>query len=262
MAGADEGVDYAAGQERYVAVIAAREAVDVATRHEGTLTEVLVRPGSPVAKDQVLARLDDAPMRESLALARAERASAQATLAQHQVTIEEAQSKLDTERTLAAQGIGARQALDDARFALEKALSARDIAQTELVQQQARIAILVRQLEEAQVKAPFAGIVSLRYADPGALLDQGAAVVRLIRADALWVKFAVPPEHAAAFAVGDAVTAELVSPAVSLSATIRTISPELDPAARMIFMEAELTVPEQWRGKLRAGLPAWVRRIP
>lgn len=248
------------GDERYVAVIAAREAVDVASRHAGILVEILVRPGEPVAEGDILARLDEKPMAEALAMARAERASAQATLAQRDVAIEEAASKLATEEKLAAGGVGARQALDDARFALEKARKARDIARSQLSQQQASIVTLSRQLEEAAIKAPFAGTIALRYRDPGALVAQGTAVVRLIRTDSLWVKFAVPPDHAARFAIGDAVSAELESPDISLSATIRHISPELDPAARLIFIEAELTVPAQWQGRLRSGLPAWVRR--
>ena len=58
--------------ERYVAVIAALEAVDVASRHAGTLLEVRVRPGDRVAAGDVLARLDETPMREALAMALAE----------------------------------------------------------------------------------------------------------------------------------------------------------------------------------------------
>ena len=248
--------------ERYVAVIAALEAVDVASRHAGTLLEVRVRPGDRVAAGDVLARLDETPMREALAMALAERRSARAVLAQRVVEIAEAKRALEIEQELFARGIGAQKHLEEAGFALQKTHKAREYALAQVAEQSARIEQLERQLTEAVIAAPFAGTISLRYRDPGALVSAGAAIARVIRTDSLWVRFAVPADRAAHLGVGDFVTVKLASPRASLPAQIRHISPELDPAARMVFVEAKLDAPDHLQGKLRAGLPAWVERTP
>ena len=44
-----------------------------------------------------------------------------------------------------------------------------------------------------------------------------------------------------------------------LDATVRTISPEVDVASRMLVVEAELAVSAEWRGRLPAGLAVRVR---
>ena len=252
--------DHAPDDGRYVAVIAALEAVDVASRHAGTLVAVEVRPGDQMNQDEILAKLDEKPMREALRLAQAKRRSAQAILAQRDVEVGEAERALKIEERLAAGGVSAKNSLEEARFALQKARKIRDHAQSLLAEQNAQIAQLERQLSEATITAPFTGTVSLRYRDPGSLVSAGTPVVRLIRTDSLWVKFAVPADAAPSFTVGDTITTETESPRASLPATIRHISPELDPAARMIFIEAELAVPDDLEGQLRSGSPAWVTR--
>ncbi|MEM9488112.1 MAG: efflux RND transporter periplasmic adaptor subunit [Myxococcota bacterium] len=243
----------------YVAVLVAAEAVEVAALHDGILVEVRVRPGDRVSAGQVVARLDEAPMREALAVARGEREAARATVAQREIEVSEAERALAVSERLVGSGVSAQKELDDARFAVDKARSVRAAARAVLAQEDARIAQLSRRLREAAITAPIAGRISLRYLGPGTVVSPGTAVVRLIRTDTMWIRFAVPPERAGLFAIGDTVSAAFESPPLTLPAVVRNIAPELDPAARMLFVEAEMAVPEQHSERLRAGLPAWVR---
>src|SRR5690606_6798603 len=103
-----------------------------------------------------------------------------------------------------------------------------------------RVQQLERALEETVITAPFAGTVSIRYADPGALVTRGAPVVRLIASDELWVRFAVPAEEAERYRVGDPVSVVLEPDDQQAEAVVRRIAPDLDPVTQMVLAEAEL----------------------
>jgi RND family efflux transporter MFP subunit len=243
---------------RYVAVLVPEEAVDIKSKEAGDLIAVSVRPGDRVATGDVVAELDLTPVREALTMAQAEVRSARASLAQREVDIAAAERALEIEQDLANKGIGAQKNVEEARFALERAGKVKDGAAAALAEKQAHIDQLVRRSNEAQIRAPFDGAVALRYRDPGAAVVAGTAIVRLIRVDALWARFAVAPADVVRLAVGDTVRLDIESMAEWLPATVRHISPELDPAAQMVFVDAWLEIPDAQRGLLRAGLPAWV----
>lgn len=245
---------------RYVAVLVPLQAVDVTAKEAGDLTAVHVRPGDIVAAADVIAELDLGPIGEALTIARAELQSLRALLEQRDVDIAAAERALEIERDMAARGIGAQKHEEEARFALERARKARQGAAAAVDEQRARIAQLQRRGRESAIKAPFAGAVALRYRDPGTAVSTGSAIVRLIRVDALWARFAVPPTDIVHLAVDDSVDVEVPPLSVTLPAVVRHVSPELDPAAQMVFVDAWLEVPRSLQGSLRAGLPAWVRR--
>lgn len=246
-------------EARYVAVLVPLQAVDVTCKESGDLTSVKFRPGDAVAAEQVVAELDLAAIVESLTIARAELRSAQALLEQYDVDIAAAERALEIENDMLKRGIGVQKHVEEARFALQRARKRKDGAVAAVAEQRARIAQLQRRQRESAIKAPFAGVVSLRYRDPGTAVTAGEAIVRLIRVDTLLVRFAVPPTDVGHVHVGDTVQVEIELSGMSLPATVMNVSPELDPAAQLIFVEAELPVPETLQGKLPAGLPAWVR---
>ena len=245
-------------EARYVAVLVPLEAVDVTSKETGGLTAVRVRAGDVVATGDLVAELDLGPIREDLTIARAELRSARALVEQRQVDIDAADRALQIEREMESKGIGVKKHVEQARFALERARKIKDGAAAAVAEQQARIAQLQRRARESTITAPFSGAVALRYRDPGTTVVAGTAIVRLIRVDALWARFAVPPADVVHLTVGDTVEVVIEIMNVTLPATVRHVSPELDSAAQMVFVDAWLEVPEHLRGSLRAGLPAWV----
>lgn len=63
-----------------------------------------------------------------------------------------------------------------------------------------------RRLREATVRAPFAGVVAERGAQPGEFVQPGAVLARLVNTERLEVTAQAPVSLGAAFAAGDAVT--------------------------------------------------------
>ena len=91
----------------------------------------------------------------------------------------------------------------------------------------------------AVVKAPFDGVVSERFVDPGALVQQGSIVtvidvarVRVLvdvpESEMRWVKVGTTAEIKAEAAPGKAITASVARMASALEVTTRTLRVELD----------------------------------
>src|SRR5207244_6044849 len=83
----------------------------------GRLLEVTVEEGMSAKERPMLARLDDANVRQALALAEARVAAAESGLNEIQVRLREAELDLGRARNLASEGVASRQFLDAAQAA-------------------------------------------------------------------------------------------------------------------------------------------------
>jgi RND family efflux transporter MFP subunit len=151
--------------------VTARREATVSSKVTGKVVEVLVEEGMKVREGQVLARLDDTNVQASLRLAQAQLQSARAALAETRVRITEAQQELDRQSGLLQSKIATQADYDHADAAL-LALKAR------LEQQQADVIVAERevgswqqQLDDTIIRAPFAGIVTSKNAQPGEMIS-------------------------------------------------------------------------------------------
>ena len=254
-AGGDRGGD----AQRHIGVVVARENVDVAARHAGEVAEVYVRIGDEVQAGEPVARLNEDSLREALAVTRAELAAARAELAQARVDVRESQER--SERRQEFRDNIPQEELEAARFAVQRAQAARNRARADVQRHQAQVAEIERQLQDAGILAPLPGTIATRYVDPGALVEPGAPIVRLIASEGAWIRFAVPPEVAASLDVAMEVEAEIESFGETLPAIVRQIAPQIDPQSRLVLVEAELRLDDS-SARVHAGLPVRVRVAP
>jgi membrane fusion protein, multidrug efflux system len=139
---------------------------DLRAEVAAVVTQVLKDNGEPVKRGELLMRLDDTSIRESLQSADAgSRAAAQA--------FEQAQRQVERLKTLQAQGMTSAQALDDAE-------GRRNAAQSELVAARGRVVSAQQQLRRTEVRAPFDGVVSERKASVGDTAGAGKELVKVI----------------------------------------------------------------------------------
>ena len=139
---------------------------DLRAEVAAVVTQVAKDNGEPVKRGELLMRLDDTSIRESLQSAQAgSRAAAQA--------FEQAQRQVERLKTLQAQGMTSVQALDDAE-------GRRNAAQSELVAARSRVVSAQQQLRRTEVRAPFDGIVSERKASVGDTAAVGKELVKVI----------------------------------------------------------------------------------
>ena len=240
----------------WVGVIFPRQQVDLASTVSARVEEVKVQLGQRLSKGDVVARLDAASLRRELRAAVAAVRAAQADA--RAATVEsEAAAERSGRFERFAEGVSGEERI---RAANEEKLSEVRVgsARARVAQAVARVEQLEVLVKDSAIVAPFDGVVAARYVDTGALVGPGAAIARLISADDLWIRFAVPDEDAGALAVGSCVDVKVESPAVSARGVVEMIAPQVDTELRMLVVEARLTLPDEWRERLQAGLPARV----
>lgn len=139
---------------------------DLRAEVAAVVTQVLRQNGDRVRAGELLMRLDDTALRESLASAEeAVRAATQA--------FEQTERQVQRLRTLQAQGMTSTQALEDAEVR-------RNNAQSEQVAARSRAVAARQQLGRTLVKAPFDGLVSERRVSVGDTVQVGRELVKVI----------------------------------------------------------------------------------
>ena len=155
-------------------VVARREAT-VSSKVTGKVVEILVEEGMTVEEGQVLARLDASNVKANLALADAQMAAAKSALAETQVRIEEAQREWKRVTNLARAAVSSQAELDRAE-AEAKSLEARlERQKVDVAVADRQVALWRQQLEDTVIRAPFAGVVTSKDAQPGEMISPVSA---------------------------------------------------------------------------------------
>ncbi len=151
--------------------VTARRQATVSAKITGKVRTLLIEEGQRVAEGEVLATLDDAEARAEVALRQAQVEAARAGLAEIQSALANAQREFERQRELEAQKLISVSVLDATRTQAE-ALRARLASQQSQVKvtHEALLAAKV-QLDNTIVRAPFAGVVTVKAAQPGEMIS-------------------------------------------------------------------------------------------
>lgn len=226
----------------FTAVLTSRQIADVGAPFATASVRLQVKLGDVVAKDQVLARLDDRQLRQELDAARAQLRTAKADVGKAIVEQRGALAVQKRERNAVASGVGSPADLANAEQAVANARAAVAVASATAEERNTRIKQLQTHLAEMTLVAPIAGSVATIYPEDGARVAEGQPVIRII-SGGVYVKFAIPAAKAGTLKPGDTVDVRLDRRAEPLTATVGHISPELDAVAQMIIADADLVNP-------------------
>ena len=164
-AGADRTVLNASGY------VTARREATVSSKVTGKVTEILIEEGVKVEAGQILARLDDTNVQGSLQLAQAQLESARTSLEETRVRLKEAEQDRQRQGALIKGNVAAQADYDHAEAAA-LALRARLAQQeTAVTVAERTVAIWQQQLDDTVIRAPFAGIVTSKNAQPGEMIS-------------------------------------------------------------------------------------------
>ncbi len=191
--------------------------VQIATKFPGRLAQVLVAEGDRVTAGQLLARMDTKSLEAQRAQAQAEVMRAEENLAAQQANVHLRES----ERKLAKQDLARFQELyerghasgqqldqqqaraDTAAAALEAARAQVSAARAAIGAAQAQVLQLSTEIEESSLRAPIAGVVQLRLAEPGEVLGAGGRVLLLIDPNDQYMNLYLPAALSGRLIVGD-----------------------------------------------------------
>jgi len=151
--------------------VTARREATVSSKVTGKVTEVLIEEGIHVKEGQVLARLDDTNIQASLQLAQAQLRAAQSTLEESRVRLKEAEQEFQRQASLQKSKVAAQSDFDHAEAAALAWRARLAQQQAELAVAERTIAIWQQQADDMTIRAPFAGIVTSKNAQPGEMIS-------------------------------------------------------------------------------------------
>ena len=203
----------------------------------GAVLQTYVDAGQRVTEGMVLARIDDAAVRDAAI-------SARSAVTQASVSAEQAARELQRAKTLAAAGAIAER---DVEIAERANLS----AQAALADATARQSSADKNLRNTQIRAPFSGIVAEKTVSPGDIVAPGAALFTVIDPRSLRVDASVPAVALSDVRVGAPVTFTVNGTERKLRGTITRVSPMVNAQTKQVDIQA--SVPNN-AGILVAGL--------
>lgn len=181
----------------------------VASKDEGLVMELLVDVGDVVQAGQVLATLDTVLKELDANRLRADRDADEAELNVRRAEQRQTQRNLDRrEVALESRSINATE-VEDARIALDAAKARVAAAEAELASSEAELARALEIIEDATIRAPFAGQVVRKQTEVGSWVVTGGTVVELVQLDRVDAYIQVPETFVSAL-TGDDVTVGVI----------------------------------------------------
>ena len=246
-------------------IFQAFQEIDVHGKVSGYIRHIYVDIGDRVHQGQTLAVLEVPELQAQVAGAQAGVAQSQDQIARlgSNVAQQEASyaaTRAQYLRLKAASdqqpGLVAAQELDDAlahdRSAaaqVEAAKSAVAAAQGQLGVSRADRLRVTSLAQYANITAPFTGVVTMRYADTGALIPAGTsesnaqAVVRLAQSDVLRLRMPVPEQDVPLIRLGSTVGVHIQATGQQLQGTVVRTTRDVSNATRTMLTEVDVPNP-------------------
>ena len=193
----------------------------------GAVLETHAEQGQAVAEGQLLAKLDEGSLRNSIA-------SAKLAVTNARNALSVAERDLGRDQELAKVGAVSKREIDASRQATVAARAGLGQARAALAEENKR-------LDYAAVKAPFNGIISELHASVGDVVQLGTPIYTLIDPSSLELAAAIPAQQLGAIHVGAPVEFQVTGyPDREFRGTVTRINPTADPLTRQIRVYAEL----------------------
>ena len=204
----------------------ADESSDVASQVSGQITATPVNIGDVVSAGQVILRLDDRDAKLRLN-------QAAATLQQAQAQAEKAKADAGRSNELMQSGVISRS--DNERLIMQ--LTTANAAEA---QASAMVASAEKAVDDAVIRAPFAGHVSARPVAVGEYVSPASKVVTVLRIQPIKLELQVPEQDAAKLRAGMPVIASVAAyPGQKFAGVISARNLAIDPNSRAMTIEAK-----------------------
>jgi RND family efflux transporter MFP subunit len=231
----------------------------VLARASGYIKTRLADIGDRVKEGQLLAEIEAPELDQQVTQAKAGVDQTKSTLEQAEANLQQGKTNRDIARltwerwnALVAKGAVARQDVDtykaqyDASEASMQSLDkAVNVAKNNISVAQANLGRLTEMQGYLKVRAPFAGVITLRNVDTGALVAEGNTLLfRIAQTDRLRTYVNVPQADSTSVRVGQAAQLKIPDlPLKTFTGTVTRTANALDPATRTLL--AEVQVPNQ-----------------
>jgi RND family efflux transporter MFP subunit len=155
--------------------IVARRRATVSSKVTGKVMDVLIEEGHPVKAGQVVAHLDDTQARATLNLAEAQLAAAKKSYAEDEAKLVQEQLNLQRRQQLLKEQVVGKAEVDDASSLVDSTKARIAYSQQQIGVAERQVELQKTNLDDMTVRAPFAGIVISKDAQPGEMISPVSA---------------------------------------------------------------------------------------
>ena len=151
--------------------IVARRRATVSSKVTGKVVKVMLEEGQRVEAGQVIALLDDSNWRAALSQSKAQLQQAEANVDSSQTAFDDAKPIFERAEKQKAAAVISAQSFDESHAQYNVARNNLLISQRGLEAARAGVEVAQRSLEDTVIRAPFAGIVTEKAAQPGEMVS-------------------------------------------------------------------------------------------
>jgi len=247
----------------------ARTKITISSKITGRIAALGADQNDAVAKDKLLAVLDDSDLRQQVEMASASLEATRASLVRAETDIARAQAvltqaKLDSDRVshlfknqAATQDEvdKAKEALDVAQAGLDSSKAAKSEAEHQVVTAERTLKYQQARLADAKISCPLDdGLVTFRYCEVGDIVVPGTAIMDVLSLKEMWVSAWVDESASGALAVGQPVRIVFRSePEKSYSGEVARLAKQTDRETREFMVDVRVKeLPKNWSVGQRA----------
>ena len=208
----------------------ANESVELKSETAGKVVKILFKEGSRVNKGELLLKINDEELQAQLLGAKSALNLAEDNMAR-------------AKKLLEKQGISQQDY---------------DAAANDLNVKKANLDLVKAQLDKTEIKAPFEGIIGLKYVSEGSFINSSTVIASLQDIDPVKIDFSIPEKYAGFVHIGDKIKFSVAGSGNSYSGTVFAIEPKIDETTRTLKIRA---ISPNTRGEILPGAFADVTLI-
>ena len=186
------------------------EEVDLTFETSGKIVQINFTEGTRVKKGDLLAKVNDKPL--------------QAQLEKLEAELKMTEAKEYRQRSL----------LDKDAISQESY----DQVQTDVQTINADINLIKANISQTELRAPFDGIVGLRYVSEGSFANASTKIAKLIKISPIKIEFSISEKYASEIKIGYPITFTIVGNDKVFSASVYAIDPKIDLDTRTVLLRA------------------------
>ena len=186
------------------------EEVELAFETSGKIIKINFTEGTRVKKGELLAKINDKPL-------------------QAQLQKLQAQKKLAEDKEFRQRSLLDRDAISQESY---------DQIVTELQTLEADINLIKARISETELRAPFDGMIGLRYLSEGSFASTSTKLARLVKISPIKVEFAIPERYADQVKIGYPIRFNIVGSPENYNAVAYAVDPKVDLTTRTIIIRA------------------------
>ena len=190
--------------------VLASESVDLVAESAGRIDKISFKEGKHVKNNELLVKINDDDL-------------------QAQLKKTDLQIQLSSEQSERQRQLYEKKLISKEEF---------DISLNQLNSLKADHENLIASIRKREIRAPFNGIIGLRYISEGGYVTQTTRIASIQKVNPLKVDFAIPEKYSGQVSVGDVVGFQIDEGKLQFTGKLYAIEPRIDPATRTLQLRA------------------------